>query len=111
MPARCATPIDPPASILDQLDGLPPQLVGDRWLRAEGCDACRHTGYRGRTGIYELVPMSDELQDRIVAGANLTDLKQLAHEQGHRTLLQDGFVKASHGHTTLEEVSRLTLAE
>ena len=55
--------------------------------------------------------MSDELQDRIVGGANLTELKQLALEQGHRTLLQDGLVKASHGFTTLEEVSRLTLVE
>ena len=109
--AQCASPIAPPAPILDQLASLPPELVGERWVRAEGCDACRHTGYRGRTGIYELVPMSDALQDRIVAGANLAELKQLALEQGHRTLLQDGLVKASRGHTTLEEVSRLTLAE
>ena len=55
--------------------------------------------------------MTDELQDRIVAGANLTDLKQFALEQGHRTMLQDGLIKASHGHTMLEEVSRLTLVE
>ena len=109
--AQCATPIDAPVAILDQIEHLPPRLVGNRWFRAAGCDACRHTGYRGRTGIYELVPMTDELQDRIVAGANLTDLKQLALEQGHRTMLQDGLIKASHGFTTLEEVSRLTLAE
>ena len=108
---HCATRIDPPARILGQLECLPPSLVGSRWVRATGCDACRHTGYRGRTGIYELVPMSDELQDRIVAGASLTDLKQLAVDQGHRTLLQDGLIKASHGHTTLAEVSRLSLAE
>ena len=108
---RCATRIDPPAPIREQLEGLSPQLVGDRWVKAEGCDACRHTGYRGRTGIYELVPVSDELRDMVVAGATLTDLKKLALEQGHRTLLQDGFIKASHGRTTLEEVARLTLAE
>ena len=46
-----------------------------------------------------------------MAGANLTELKQFALDQGHRTLLQDGLLKASHGFTTLEEVSRLTLAE
>ena len=109
--AHCAARIDPPALIREQLDRLPPRLLGDRWVRAEGCGACRHTGYRGRTGIYELVPVSDEMQDRIVAGANLTDLKKLALDQGHRTLLQDGLIKASHGHTTLEEVSRLMLAE
>ena len=109
--AHCAARIDPPALVREQLDRLPPRLLGDRWVKAEGCGACRHTGYRGRTGIYELVPVTDEMQDRIVAGANLTDLKKLALDQGHRTLLQDGLIKASHGHTTLEEVSRLMLAE
>ena len=108
---HCAARIDPPALIREHLDRLPPRLLGNRWVRVEGCDACRHTGYRGRTGIYELVPVSGEMQDRIVAGANLTELKKLALDQGHRTLLQDGLIKASHGRTTLEEVSRLTLAE
>ena len=55
--------------------------------------------------------MSDELQGRIVAGASPADLKQCSTDQGHRTLLHDGLLKASHGATTLEEVSRLTLAE
>ena len=108
---HCSTRIAPPVLILKQLESLPPHLLGSGWVKAEGCDACRRTGYRGRTGIYELVPMTDELQDRIVAGASLTDLKQFALVQGHRTLLQDGLIKASHGYTTLEEVSRLTLAE
>ncbi len=108
---HCSTRVDPPALVRAQLDRLPPRLLGNRWVRVEGCDACRHTGYRGRMGIYELVPVTDELRDRIVAGANLTDLKKLAGDQGHRTLLQDGLIKASHGYTTLEEVSRLTLTE
>ena len=108
---HCARPFDPPGVILEQLERLPPGLAGKRWVKVEGCDACRRTGYRGRTGIYELVPISDELQERIVAGAGLTELKQLALEQGHRTLHQDGLIKASHGYTTLEEVSRLTLEE
>ena len=108
---RCARPIDPPARLGAQLESLPPQLVGDRWVKVEGCDACRRTGYSGRTGIYELVPVSVELQELIVAGAKLTDLKALALEQGHRTLLQDGLIKASHGNTTLEEITRLALED
>ena len=47
----------------------------------------------------------------IVAGANLNDFKRFAHDQGHRTLFQDGLIKASHGRTTLEEVTRLTLTD
>ena len=109
--AHCAEPVEPPAHVLEQLKDLSPALVGSRWVKAQGCHSCRHTGYRGRTGIFELVPMSDELQGRIVAGANPADLKQFAAGQGHRTLLQDGLIKASHGYTTLEEVSRLSLVE
>ena len=109
--AHCSTRIAPPVLVREQLRRLPPHLLGDGWVEVGGCDACRHTGYRGRIGIYELVPVSDVLKERIVAGANLTDLKRLALDQGYRTLLQDGLIKASHGRTTLEEVSRLTLAE
>ena len=111
---HCAVPVPPPALAEDHLAHLRAgtDFVGDRGVRVEGCDACQHTGYRGRMGIYELVPMSDELQNMIVGGANLNDLKGVAHErQGHRTLLQDGLIKASQGRTTVEEVSRLTLAE
>ena len=108
---HCAKPVEPPAPVLRQLEDLSPALVGHRWVKAGGCRACRYTGYRGRMGIFELVPMSDELQGRIVAGANPADLKRFALDQGHRTLLQDGLIKASHGCTTLEEVSRLSLVE
>ena len=109
--AHCATPFEPPPQVLRQLEDVPAALVGSRWVKAQGCQSCRNTGYRGRTGIFELVPMSDELQGRIVAGASPADLKQFSTDQGHRTLLHDGLLKASHGATTLEEVSRLTLAE
>ena len=108
--AHCAHPVPAPPLAQESLAGFSSSLVGDNWIRVTGCDACQHTGYRGRMGIYELVPMSDELQNMIVVGANLNDLKHFAHErQGHRTLLQDGLVKASQGLTTAEEVSRLTL--
>ena len=107
---RCAVPIAPPALAHEHLEDVSSDILRDAWVRVQGCDACQHTGYRGRMGIYELVPMSDELQNMIVGGANLNDLKQLAHQrQGHRTLLQDGLIKASQGRTTVEEVTRLTL--
>ena len=109
--SRCAQPIDPPTLVAEQLAAIPGALLGDNWVRAVGCPACQQTGYRGRTGIYELVPMSGELQDMIVAGAPLNDLKRFAAGRGHRNLFQDGLIKASHGRTTLDEVTRLTLTE
>jgi general secretion pathway protein E len=109
--SHCAERIEPPALIAEQLDTIPSELLGNNWVACAGCEACQHTGYRGRMGIYELVPMSGELQDMIVAGAHLNEMKRLAQTQGHRTLFQDGLIKASHGRTTFDEVTRLTLTE
>ena len=108
---RCSTRTDPPALFRGRLERLPPHMLGDRWVAVKGCDACDGTGYSGRTGIYELVPVSGELQDLVVSGAKLTELKTLAFQHGHRTLLEDGLLKASHGRTTPEEVARLVLEE
>ena len=110
--AQCATRVERPRHFDKVLDGkTPKQLIGNNWIAARGCDACDRTGYSGRIGIYELVPMTSELQDLIVSGAKVTELKALALRQGHRTLLEDGALKASQGHTSPEEVSRLTLEE
>ena len=107
---HCAEPADQPALAMELLHPATEGLLGSEWVRATGCDACQNTGYRGRMGIYELVPITNELQEMIVSGANLIDLKRFAHdEQGHRTLLQDGLLKASKGETTVEEVLRQTL--
>ena len=107
--ARCAQPVPAPSLVRDQLEKLPEALLGEHWVEAVGCDACQKTGYRGRLGIYELVPMAQEMQDMIVAGATLNEMKRYARGQGCRTLFQDGLIKASHGRTTLDEVTRLTL--
>ncbi len=108
---QCAKSASAPAWLQSALAALPASLLGDAWMTATGCSACQQTGYRGRIGIYEMTPMTDELQDRIVAGASLNDLKRLAASQGCRTLYEDGLIKASQGLTTLDEVNRLTLAQ
>ena len=104
--ANCSVSISRPALADGYLDALPESMLGNHWVAVEGCDHCRHTGYRGRTGIYELVPMSEGLQDMIVSGAHLNDLKRLAREHGCRTLVEDGLIKASRGDTTVEELMR-----
>ena len=108
---NCSVPVDAPTYASEHLALLPQHLLGDRWVKAQGCDACGGTGYNGRTGIYELVPVSGELQDLIASGGKLTDLNALARRKGRRTLLEDGLLKASHGRTTFEEVERLALEE
>jgi general secretion pathway protein E len=79
--------------------------------RGQGCDVCAGTGYRGRTGLYELMPLSETLRDRIVKEASLAELRTVAHAEGMASLRDAGFAKAREGVTTLEEVLRLTRDE
>ncbi len=109
--SHCSEAAPVPESVRVELSKLPAGLTGNSWRTAKGCTVCHNSGFSGRMGIYELVPMSTELQDMIVAGATLNEIKALVQAQGHRTLYQDGLIKASRGETTLEEVTRLTLSE
>ncbi len=77
--------------------------------RGEGCDECAGTGYKGRAGVHELVVMTDEIRRMILDRVSTGDLKQLALEQGLRTLYHDGLMKVAQGVTTLEEVLRVAV--
>ncbi|MEG3191866.1 GspE/PulE family protein [Lysobacter sp. D1-1-M9] len=78
------------------------------WKEATGCAQCLNTGYRGRLGIYEMIPVSEQMQHLIVSGASVNDMKALARSEGHRFLRDDGLLKAWQGLTTVEEVLRVT---
>lgn len=75
---------------------------------SRGCDKCGHTGFRGRKGIFELLPVSDLIRSAIVAGKSAGDIALLAGQQTYRPLLHDGYQKALEGITTLSEVLRVT---
>jgi general secretion pathway protein E len=81
---------------------------GGQCYRAQGCKACHDTGYRGRTGIYELLVMDDSVRALIMQQANASTIKTAALQRGMRTLLQDGAWKVMQGLTTAEEVLRVT---
>lgn len=78
------------------------------WRTAVGCPQCQGTGYRGRLGIYELVDVTPELQELVIASATAEKIRALATAQGGRTLREDGLLKAMAGLTTVEEVVRVT---
>ncbi len=75
-----------------------------------GCDACRHTGYSGRVGLYEMLVLDDDLRDQIASSPNVTEFRRLCCERGMVTLREDGFDKVKSGRTTVEEVMRVTEA-
>lgn len=74
---------------------------------AHGCEHCRHTGYQGRIGLYEIMPLSNELKKLVAADSNLDVIKQQAYREGVQPLRLSGAKRISEGVTTLEEVMRV----
>ncbi len=81
---------------------------GTQLYRGRGCDACRGTGYRGRTGIYELFRITEDVRSLILRRASSREIRRHAVERGMATLRQDGWAKACEGVTTIEEILRVT---
>jgi type IV pilus assembly protein PilB len=113
--ARCKVPYDPPLDLLRNLNangadhrGANGSQLGVAFMRGEGCQACHHTGYSGRMGMYELLIMEDALRSLIIRRATSREVLAQARKSGFITLREDGFSKAKQGFTTLEEVLRVT---
>ena len=104
--AACREPDTPSAADLEAL-GIEGAAGTPLW-RGRGCDECRGTGYRGRTGIYELFPITEEARSLILRRAPSREIRRQAVEAGMVTLRLDGWAKACEGVTTVEEVLRVT---
>jgi type II secretion system protein E len=104
--AACRVPHTPPAADIQAL-GVTPR-PGVQLYRGQGCAECRGTGYRGRSGIYELFLITEDARSLIVRRSSSREIRRLAVEQGMTTLRQDGWNKACEGLTTVEEVLRVT---
>lgn len=88
------------------LGDLRPYFPDRRAWRGRGCDDCRGTGYRGRTGLYEVLVMSEEIEELILASGSSSEVRHAALRGGMTTMKQDGISKAQQGITTLDEVQR-----
>ena len=97
-------PIDPEALLEMEIDDPAPPTA----FRGKGCDHCNETGYRGRTGIYELLVIDDEIRKLILAHASTQEIRERAIQLGMTTLRQDGWRKVLEGVTTVEEIIRVT---
>jgi len=104
----CKEPYEP------KPDQLPPDFPLDEWrngatlYRAAGCRACRHIGYRGRVGLFELMVTTDRIRQITHERESAWAVKKAAIEEGMRTLRQDGWRKVLAGRTTVDEVVRVT---
>ncbi|MDB6095041.1 MAG: type secretion system protein [Verrucomicrobia bacterium] len=81
---------------------------GARFYRGRGCAACANSGYRGRMGIYEWLPMNAPLRALVTTGASVQEIRRKAKEQGVRSLREDGLRAVFAGQTTFEEMLKYT---
>jgi len=103
---NCVEHYEPPRELLESLG-----LTGSedaQFVRGKGCRACRNLGYKGRTAIYEILVVDDDIRSLILKRAPSTEIRNLAVRKGMRTLRQAGIRKALEGITSLEEVFRVT---
>jgi type IV pilus assembly protein PilB len=105
----CKKPVEIPEEALrragfndDDLDGT--------WqpFGPVGCDLCKNTGYKGRVGIYQVMPISEEMERIIMKNGNAIDLADQAHREGVKDLRQSGLIKVKKGLTSLEEIEAVT---
>ena len=104
----CSEPIQVEADLLYKM-GFPVSGSDPVTLRrGVGCRECRNTGYKGRSGIFEIFPLSTRLKEMIAAGETTEDMRQVAIREGMTTLREDAWRKVKMGITTYEEALRVT---
>ena len=108
---NCKIPYDLTDSELRGLGIERSQIQEATVMRGMGCDACRHLGYKGRMGIFEIFEIDDEVRHMINEGSTTLSLRKRARELGMRTLREDGIRKVLAGLTTAEEVVSATMSD
>jgi type IV pilus assembly protein PilB len=79
--------------------------------KGRGCSNCNNSGYKGRVGIYQVMPMFDEIREMVLAGANTAEIKRESMRLGVRTMRQSALLKLKEGVTSFSEVLRCTVAD
>jgi type IV pilus assembly protein PilB len=105
----CAEPVEMPQQALIDEGFTPEEAKTVQIMKGKGCATCNKTGYKGRTGLYEVMEVDDEIRELILVGASSLELKKKAIERGMVTLRRSGLTKVALGWTTLEEVARETI--
>jgi type IV pilus assembly protein PilB len=107
----CRTEFEPSPEMLMELNLRPEDVRGKKFYYGKGCDRCNNTGHRGRTGLYELLTMNDDIRDLISEGASTDELRVACRQQGMATLRESGMRAIYKGITTIDEVVRETILD
>jgi type IV pilus assembly protein PilB len=106
---NCKEELEVPEQALIDAGYTPEEVKTTKIYHGKGCTTCNKNGYKGRTGLYEVMEINDELRELILVGASALELKKKAVEQGMITLRRSGLIKVALGQTTMEEVLRETV--
>ncbi|MBI5362034.1 MAG: type II/IV secretion system protein [Planctomycetes bacterium] len=104
----CKASYEPPEEVLLELGADAERVRGARFHYGKGCERCYHTGYKGRTGVFEILMVDDALSDAILARSSTQELRRIAIQAGMRSLRESGLALVLGGRTTIEEVLRET---
>ncbi len=105
---ECKAEVKTPLQALIKAGFPQDEAKGIHTFKGEGCKTCNGTGYKGRIGMYEVMDISEDIQELILVGASAREIRRKAIEEGMLTLRQSGLVKVKAGMTTLDEVLRET---
>jgi len=108
---NCRVPYSPDPAILKEMKVDGAKLADFNISEVKGCDSCSHTGYWGRSGIFEFLKVTDDIERLILEKKDSHIIKEAARRNGMRTLREDGWLKVKQGVTTLSEVLRVTQEE
>jgi general secretion pathway protein E/type IV pilus assembly protein PilB len=115
MAQRLVRTICPECKVQYEPSEVPPDFPHEggpvKLWHGTGCRACRQSGFRGRTGIYELMVTGDTIRDMVVQRVNASAIRKQALVEGMLTLRQDGWRKVQQGITTIDEVARVTAGD
>ena len=108
---NCKTPYIPTREQVMELNVPYESMKGKQFFYGEGCDKCNNLGFKGRTGLYELLIMNDEIRDMVSRGVSTDQIRGYTRKQGVLGLRDAGLEALFNGTTTLEEVVRETVME
>ena len=106
--SECKVPFEPDPGFLKEYHAIAKHLSTPTFQHGKGCRRCSDTGYYGRSGIYELLPCTDDIRKLIIQRPEAKVLRDTALQEGMRTLREDGWRKIADGLTTIDEVRRVT---
>lgn len=107
----CKQQVEIPEKTLIDIGLTPKQASEITCYQGAGCSSCSDTGYKGRVGLYEIMPIDEHIRELVLEGASAAEIKQIAIENGMQSLRMAGLNKLMEGMTTVDEVLRVTFGD